>query len=136
MVWPLEQLTVGLASSRQRAQRMRGIARISKAALTYCLIGLLAIGLVGCSGLAVVATFQPAGNVVTVSGVVSIVQIITIQGPTGTTTVTVVTFIGQSTSSTINFCGNLGNQFSTNTFTTVNFTNGQGCGNVVTIWIG
>lgn len=105
-------------------------------ALTFCLIGLLIVGLVGCNGVAIFATFQPYGTTVTVSGVVSIVQITTIQGSAGITTITVVTFVQPGTASTINFCGNLGNQFPVNTFATVTFTQSQGCGNVVTVLLG
>lgn len=115
---------------------VRKVTSAAHIVLTFCLIGLLIVGLVGCSGVAVFATFQPYGSTVTISGIVSIVQITSIQGSTGITTVTVVTFVQPGTASTINFCGNLGNQFPVNTFATVTFTQSQGCGNVVTVLLG
>lgn len=113
---------------------MRSIVHIAKTSLTLCLIGLLVLGPVGCSGFALVTSFQPTNSVLTVSGVVSIVQITTIQGPAGITTITVVTFIQQGSASTIKFCGNIASQLVVNAFVTVNFTQGQSCGNVVTLW--
>ncbi len=135
MSHPIEKTKPVLNPFVSREQElMRSIAEIAKAALICCLVSLLVIGPVGCSGFAFVTSFQPVGSILTVSGVVTIVQITTIQGPAGITTITVVTFIQQGNASTINFCGNVGNQFVVNALATVNFTQGGSCGNVVTIW--
>ncbi len=107
---------------------MKKIACAARIAFTFGVISLVIVGLVSCSGVAVFATFQPYGTIVTVSGVVSIVQLTSIQGSVGITTITVVTFVQPGTASTINFCGNLGSQFPVNTFATVTFTQSQGCG--------
>lgn len=115
---------------------VRKIACATRIAFTFCVIGLVIAGLVSCSGVAVFATFQPYGTILTVSGVVSIVQITSIQNSTGITSITVVTFVQPGTASTINFCGNLGSQFPVNTFATVTFTQSQSCGNVVTVLLG
>ncbi len=112
------------------------IAYATRIAFTLCVIGLIIAGLVSCSGVAVFATFQPYGTVLTVSGVVSIVQITSIQGSVGITTITVVTFVQPGAASTVNFCGDLGGQFPVNTFATVTFTQSQACGNVVTVLLG
>jgi hypothetical protein len=96
------------------------------------------ICLTGCNGVVFFsAGFHPTNTLVTVSGLVSVVQITTITSATGTTTlVTVVTFLQIATASTINFCGNIGSQFVLDTFTTVDFTQGQPCGTIVTISTG
>ncbi|HET7208731.1 MAG TPA: hypothetical protein VFI95_19290, partial [Terriglobales bacterium] len=72
-----------------------------------------AIGLTACNGVVFFSSgFHPTNTLVTVSGFVSVVQITTIVSASGTTTlVTVVTFLQTGTASTINFCGNFGNQF-------------------------
>jgi len=83
------------------------------------------------------AGFHHTNALVTVSGLVSVVQITTIVSAGGTTTlVTVVTFLQTGTASTVNFCGNIGNQFILNTFTTVNFAQGQPCATIVAISTG
>jgi hypothetical protein len=94
--------------------------------------------LTGCNGVVFFSGgFHPTNTLVTVSGVVSVVQITTIVGAGRTTTlVTVVTFLQTGTASTINFCGNIGSQFFLNTFTTVDFTQGQPCATVVAISTG
>ena len=96
------------------------------------------ICLTACNGVVFFsAGFHPTNTLVTVSGVVSVVQITTITGAGGTTTlVTVVTFIQTGTASTINFCGNFETQFVVNTFTTVDFNQGQPCATVVAILTG
>lgn len=96
------------------------------------------ICLTSCNGVVFFsAGFHPTNTLVTVSGVVSVIQITTIISAGGTTTlVTVVTFIQTGIASTIDFCGNFGNQFALNTFTTVDFTQGQPCGTIVAISTG
>jgi hypothetical protein len=97
-----------------------------------------AICLTACNGVVFFsAGFHPTNTLVTVSGFVSVIQITTIVSSGGTTTlVTMVTFLHFGTASTINFCGNLGNQFILNTFTTVDFTQGQPCATIVAISTG
>jgi hypothetical protein len=94
--------------------------------------------LTACDGLVFFRTgFHPSNTLVTVSGFVSVIQITTIISSGGTTTlVTVVTFLQTGTASTINFCGNLGNQFVVNAFTTVDFTQGQSCATMIAISTG
>ena len=96
------------------------------------------ICLTGCNGVVFFsAGFHPTNTLVTVSGLVSVVQITTIISAGGTTTlVTIVTFVQTGTASSINFCGNVGSQFVVNTFTTVDFTQGQPCATVVAISTG
>lgn len=102
---------------------------------------LLLIGtmwLTGCDGV-VIFWAVPSTTPVTVSGFVSIVQITTIGTGQTTTFVTAVTFLpfAQSgTASTISFCGNVGNQFVLNAFTTVSFTRGPGCATIIAISTG
>lgn len=103
--------------------------------------GLLLIGaicLTGCNGVVFFSSgFHPTNGLVTVSGVVSVLQITTITTAGRTTTlVTVVTFLQTGTASTINSCGNFGNQFVLNTFTSVDFTQGQSCGTIIAISTG
>jgi hypothetical protein len=97
-----------------------------------------AICLTGCSGVVFFSTgFHPANALVTVSGFVSVVQITTIVSAGGTTTlVTIVTFLQAGTASTLNFCGNIANQFVVNTFATVDFTQGQPCATIVAVSTG
>ena len=94
--------------------------------------------LTGCSGVVFFGTgFHPSNTLVTVSGFVSVIQITTIISAGRTTTlVTIVTFLQTGTASTINFCGNIGSQIFLNTFTTVDFTQGQPCATVVAISTG
>ena len=103
---------------------------------TLSLIG--AMLLTGCNGVVFFSTsFHPTNTLVTVSGFVSIIQITTITSSGGTTTfVTLVTFLQSGTASTIHFCGNVGNQFVVNTFTTVDFTQGPSCGTIIAISTG
>jgi hypothetical protein len=71
----------------------------------------------GCNGVVFFGTgfFHPPNTLVTVNGFVSVIQITTIISSGGTATfVTVVTFLQSGTASTINFCGNVGNQFVAN----------------------
>jgi hypothetical protein len=75
----------------------------------------------------------PPGNaVLSMSGFVSLVQLNA--GPSASTTVT---FIPQTPQAdplgTLTFCGDVVNGFVLNTFTTVNFTQGQGCSKIVSI---
>lgn len=96
------------------------------------------ICLTACNGVVFFsAGFHPTNTLVTVSGFVSVIQITTIIGSGGTTTfVTVVTFLQSGTGSTINFCGNVRNQFVVDAFTTVDFTQGQTCGTIIAISTG
>jgi hypothetical protein len=103
------------------------------------LLLIAAMWLTGCEGVVFFGTgfFHPPNTLVTVSGFVSVVQITTIITAGGTTTlVTIVTFLQFGRASTINFCGNLGNQFALNTFATVDFTQGQPCATIVAISTG
>ena len=97
-----------------------------------------AISLTGCNGVVFFsAGFHPTNTLVTVSGLVSVIQITTIRSTGGTTTfVTVVTFLQSGTGSTIDFCGNVGDQFVVNTFTTVDFTQGPSCGTIIAVSTG
>jgi hypothetical protein len=102
------------------------------------LLLIAAMWLTGCEGVVFFSgTIHPVNTFVTVSGFVSVIQITTITTASGTTTlVTVVTFLQFGTASTINFCGNMGNQFILNAFTTVNFAQGQNCATVIAISTG
>ena len=92
-----------------------------------------AICLTGCSGVVFFSTgFHPANALV--GGFVSVVQITTIVRASDTTTlVTIVTFLQAGTASTLNFCGNIANQFVVSTFATVDFTQGQPCATIVAV---
>lgn len=102
------------------------------------LLLIAATWLTGCNGVVIFGTgFSPSNTLGTVSGFVSVIQVTTISTSLDTTTlVTVVTFLQSGTGSTINFCGNVGNQFVVNTFTTVDFTQGLGCATIIAIWTG
>jgi hypothetical protein len=103
------------------------------------LLLIFAMLLTGCNGVVFFGSgfFHPSNTLVTVSGFVSVIQITTIITAGSTTTlVTIVTFLQFGRASTINFCGNLGNQFVVNAFTTVDFTQGQNCAAVVAISTG
>ncbi len=99
---------------------------------------LLLIGtmwLTGCDGVVIFGAI-PSTTPATVSGFVSIVQITTIGSGETTTFATVVTFLPfahSGTASTISFCGNVGNRFVLNTFTTVSFARGPGCATIIAI---
>jgi hypothetical protein len=97
-----------------------------------------AICLTGCEGVVIFGAV-PSTTPVTVTGFVTIVQVTTIGSGATTTFVTAVTFLPFSqsgTASTISFCGNVGNHFVLNTFTTVNFTRGPGCATIIAISTG
>lgn len=98
-----------------------------------------AISLSGCSGVVIFGAI-PSNTPLTVSGFVSIVQVTTIgSSSTVTTVVTAVTFLpfAQSgTASTVSFCGNVGNQFLLNTFTTVQFSQGPSCATIISMSAG
>lgn len=101
-----------------------------------CLLSLLAC--LGCSNTLMThdprsTVVSPPGNsVLSVSGFVSLVQLN--QGKNLSTTVT---FNPQTPQAgplgTNTFCGDVVNGFVLNTFTTVTFTQGQGCSNIVSI---
>ena len=75
----------------------------------------------------------PAGNAtLSISGFVSSVQLN--NGPSLSTTVTFIPQTPQSGPlSTMTFCGDVTNGFVLNTFTTVNFSQSQGCSEIVSI---
>jgi hypothetical protein len=74
----------------------------------------------------------PGNSALSMSGFVNLVQLNT--GPSLSTTVT---FIPQTPQAdplgTLTFCGDVVNGFVLNTFTTVDFTQGQGCSKIVSI---
>jgi hypothetical protein len=76
---------------------------------------------------------SPPGNAfLSMTGFVSFVQLNAGNSPS-----TTVTFIPQTPQAgplgTLTFCGDVVNGFVLNTFTTVNFTQGQGCSNIMSI---
>lgn len=95
-----------------------------------------AISLTGCEGVVIFGAV-PSTTPLTVSGFVSIIQVTTIgSGGTTTTFVTAVTFLAfaqAATASTVSFCGDVGNQFVLNTFTTVTFSRGPACATIIAI---
>ena len=102
---------------------------------------LLLIGLAGCGNPhdpRISQSALPNAGQLTVSGFVNAIQLTvtgTSMGPN--TTVTVVTFIPQTPqagpSAIMTFCGDQQSQFVLNTFAIVNFTQGQGCANIVSV---
>jgi hypothetical protein len=105
------------------------------------LCALLLIGLLGCGA----DPHRPAtisgisGAPLSVSGFVTTIQLTTSATNTGShSQVTVVTFIPQLPQNTpttrITFCGNVAGQFIQNTFATVQFTQGLGCSNIVSLF--
>jgi hypothetical protein len=96
------------------------------------------VWLTGCNGVVFFGgAIHPSNTIFTVNGFVSVVQITTIITAGSTTIlVTIVTFLQFGSASTINFCGNLGNQFTVNAFTTVDFTQGQNCATMFAISTG
>ncbi len=103
------------------------------------LLLIAAVSLTACDGVVIFGAV-PSTTPATVSGFVSIVQVTTIgSGGATTTFVTTVTFLPFAQSgaaSTVSFCGNVGNQFVMNTFTTVSFTRGPGCATIIAISTG
>ena len=103
---------------------------------TMLLVPLLV--LFGCSGGMVItnprsSVVSPPGNAtLSVSGFVNSVQL-----NSGASVSTTVTFLPQTPQAdgltTTTFCGDVVNGFVLNTFTTVNFTQGQGCAMIVSI---
>ena len=103
------------------------------------LLLIAAMWLTGCHGVIFFGTgfFHPSNTIFSVNGFVSVIQITTIITAGSTTTlVTIVTFLQFGRASTINFCGNIRNQFVLNAFTTVDFTQGQNCATIVAISTG
>ena len=102
------------------------------------LLLIAAIGLTGCNGVVFFGgAIHPSNTIFTVNGFVSVIQITTIITAGGTTTlVTIVTFLQFGRASTVNFCGNMANQFVLNVFTTVDFAQGQNCATIVAISTG
>ena len=102
---------------------------------------LLLIGLAGCGNARdprISQSALPNAGVQTVSGFINAIQFTnagTSMGPN--TPVTVVTFIPQTpqagSSAVITFCGDQQSAFVLNTFAIVNFTQGQGCANIVSV---
>jgi hypothetical protein len=62
-----------------------------------------------------------------VSGQISTVQLTSATGTSGASQITIVVFLNNSSSTTVNFCGNVVNQMPVGGFVTVNFTQNQGC---------
>jgi hypothetical protein len=105
------------------------------------LLLLLLIALVGCGNThdpRISQSAQPNAGVQTVSGFINAIQL----GVGGTnagpnTPVTLVTFIPQTPqagpSAVITFCGDQQSAFVLNTFAIVNFTQGAGCSNLVSV---
>ena len=98
------------------------------------LLAILLIGLVGCGGVRFQSNFQPRNAVFTISGFVSDIQFTTVIGQAGTLiNVTLITFEQSFSSSTVSFCGDIGNQFFFDAFTIVDFTQGPNCDTPLTI---
>ena len=94
---------------------------------------LLAVVLVGCSGVTSFRVFSNSASAST-SGLVSIVHFTLVSGPGGTFfNVTIVTLVQNGFSNTTDFCGDVRNQFPMNTFVTVSFNPGQPCATVVQV---
>lgn len=104
------------------------------------LLAVLLLGLLGCgaghdphlSGTISSTNLSP----LSVSGFVRSIQLTTSATSMGSNSpVTIVTFIPQlpqnTPTSTLTFCGNVGNDFVPNTFVTVQFTQGPGCATMV-----
>lgn len=102
------------------------------------LLLIAAMWLTGCNGVVFFGgAIHPSNTIFTVNGFVSVIQITTTITAGGTTTlVTIVTFLQFGRTSTVNFCGNVRSQFVLNTFTTVDFTQGQPCATMVAISTG
>ena len=101
------------------------------------LLFLLLLALLGCGNAhdpRISQSALPNAGVQTVSGFVNGIQF-TVNGPN--TPVTVVTFIPQTPqagpSAVVTFCGDQQSAFVLNTFAIVNFTQGQGCANLVSV---
>lgn len=102
------------------------------------LLAVLLLGLLGCGGgrdSHLVATISATNNSpLSVSGFVSSIQV-THAAMGGNSTVTMVTFIPQlpqnTPTSTLTFCGNVGNEFVQSTFATVQFRQGPGCATII-----
>jgi uncharacterized protein YceK len=102
---------------------------------------LLVIGLAGCGNVRDPRLSQsalPNSGQLSVSGFVNAIQLTvagTSMGPN--TPVTIVTFIPQTPqagpSAVITFCGDQQSAFVLNTFAIVNFTQTQGCANIVSV---
>lgn len=104
------------------------------------LVAVFLLGLLACGGDphrgATVSGINAAP--LSVSGFVSTIQLTTTATSAGSKSpVTAVTFIPQlpqsTPTTTITFCGNVANQFTANTFATVQFTEGVGCSNMVSL---
>jgi hypothetical protein len=89
----------------------------------------------GCGGgILFISTGDNGTGILAISGTVTIVNVTVIASGGGTqTTVTVVTFIGNGASTTMNFCGDISNQFPLNSFADVRYTQGTPCATVVSV---
>lgn len=83
------------------------------------------IALAGCSGLVVQSNLTPTSSLTSFNGLVSIVQLSSVAYNGIFISVTVVTFLQSGTSTTLIFCGNLVNQFPSDTSVTVSFNPGS-----------
>jgi len=104
---------------------------------TFVCILLVASGALGCGGGTLFIDTSPNGtNVIAVSGTCIDVHIISIVGSDRQlTTITVVTLLNDGRSSSFNFCGNIVNSFTLNTFVSVSFTTGSTCATPTSIVI-
>ena len=116
---------------------INGIADRCRCVIAVLLVAFVAWGMVSCGSVTFVSGFQPKA-VSTVNGFVSVIQFSTIRDGNGTAiSVTAVTFEQNTFAfSTVTFCGNLGNQFLLNTFTTVDFNQGSSCATALKITVG
>ncbi|HTC77221.1 MAG TPA: hypothetical protein VK657_01335, partial [Terriglobales bacterium] len=79
--------------------------------------------LLGCGNVKINGALQTSS----ISGEISTVQLSSASGMNGVSQITVVIFLNNSSSTTVNFCGNIVNQMPLGSFATVGFTQNQGC---------
>src|SRR5438477_3281961 len=79
--------------------------------------------LLGCGNVKINAALQTSS----ISGQISTVQLTSASGMNGVSQITVVIFLNNSSSTTVNFCGNVVSQMPLGSFVTVSFTQSQGC---------
>ena len=102
------------------------------------LAAILALSLTSCGGVFFQANLNPDNHIVTVSGFVTVIEFTTISDGSGTSLfVTVITLEHSSSGfSSLNFCGDVRNQFSPGAFTTMKFTQSANCVNLIAITFG
>ena len=79
--------------------------------------------LLGCGNVKINGALQTSS----ISGQISTVQLTSASGMNGVSQITVVIFLNNSSSTTVNFCGNVVNQMPVGNFVTVSFMQNQGC---------